>query len=133
MLRELQILQIRASQLSEKELRRAALWSAGFVFVAPAIVWLISYFGFPNHAVERPTWFDISVYVMALPLAPGFLVGGGLTSLIEHLSGSRSAAIDWSCMLVGFVVNWYLYFLIFSLWIGWRNKRKQQRAAAQRA
>jgi hypothetical protein len=126
-------LQIRASQLSEKELRRAALWSAALQVVIFAITSPISYITFHSNAGERPVWLDVYIFVVSLPLAPGFLVGGGIGDLIRHLSGYYGSIVNWIEEAVGIAVNWYLYFLIFSLWISWCNKRKQQRAAAQGA
>jgi hypothetical protein len=128
MLRRLQFL---ADKATEQELRRGALWSAALVLGIIAITWVVSYFAFYNKASDPPIWLDIFVFAISLPLALGYVTGSGIGRLITFASGSHAPIIYWIGLAIGFAVNWYLYFLIFSIWIHRRNNRKQQRAAAQ--
>ncbi len=112
---------------------RGAIWSAAFVFGIPAIAWAATSLLVHNPAGDAPRWLFIFIFVISLPLAPGYFVGGGISDLITFLSGSHATAIYWVGQAVSLGVNWYLYFLIFSIWIHWRNTRKQRRAAAEEA
>jgi hypothetical protein len=127
-------LQIRASQASEKELRRAALWSALLVLGIPAITFVI--YSFTRNPVdEGPRWLDIFTFAVSLPNAPGYLVAGGITRISWAIHGPP--LLDFALVVIStvsaFAVNWYLYFVLFAIWINRRNRAKEQRANAQGA
>jgi hypothetical protein len=124
-------LQIRASQASEKELRRAALWSAALVLGVPAISWLTTTVIVPNPALDAPRWLDLFIFVISLPLAPGFLLGGWISMIFWAHGGRFAPASIWIGAVLGLIINWYLYFVLFAIWISRRNRAKLQRAAAR--
>jgi hypothetical protein len=126
-------LQFLTDKPTDQELRRGALWSAAFVFGILAISLGMGYLAFGNNQNDAPMWFNVYIFTVALPLAPGLLVARAIKFAIEMASTSNAPIIVWIGPIVGLVFDLYLYFLIFSLWISWRNRRRQQRAAAEGA
>jgi hypothetical protein len=121
--------QNRAAELSEKELRLAAVCAALFVIAALALTHLV--FGWlPGKTLFGYRRYYAAVMALAtLPLLPGLIVGGGIGELVTYFGGHHETAVYWTSTLVGAWVNWYLYFLLFANFIRWRKKRKLPRPA----
>jgi hypothetical protein len=122
-------LQFRAQYATQRDLRRAALWSAALVLGVSMVTWIISHFASHYFGCDPPVWLDSSIFFISLPLVAGDLLVGSLARLFPYLLEIHPTMVDWVRMGVGIAINWYLYFLIFSFWLHYRNKKKQQRAA----
>jgi hypothetical protein len=125
--------QARAGELSEKELRRAAVWAAVFVIVVTAF----SYFMFlhlSGKTIEgRRLYYMLLMAATIAPLLPGLIVGGGIGELVTYFAGHHVTAAYWVSTLVGAWLNWYLYFLLFATFISWRKKKQHAARKTARA
>jgi hypothetical protein len=98
-----------------------AFWAFAFVLGLSAIVVCLMHL-FPQHNLTGTL--DV-VYISAvMPLVPGVIVGQIVFMNVQE-SGATYAVSMSSGMCTIFFVNWGLYFLLFSYFFHWRNKRKE--------
>jgi hypothetical protein len=121
--------QNRAAELSEKELRLAAVCAAIFVIAAMAISYAFFWRLNAKTIFGYRRYYLLFMAVVVAPLLPGLIVGGGIGDLVTYFGGHHETAVYWVSTLVGAWVNWYLYFLLFANFIRWRKKRNLARAA----
>ena len=119
-------IQFRAGHLPEKELCRAALWSAALVIGAMLIPWAAFRVLPPYRLFGMRRYYLAAMAATTLPLMPGLVVGGGFGSLVIFLTGNRGPLSYWVEEVVGIGVNWYLYFLLLLVWFGRRGRKRLQ-------
>lgn len=101
---------------------RGAFWAFTLVFGLSAIATYLMHLS-SGHSLTGAL--DV-VYISAvMPLVPGVIVGQIVFMNVQE-SGATYAVSMRSGFCTIFIVNWGLYFLLFSCFFHWRNKRKER-------
>jgi len=101
---------------------RAAFWAFTLVFGLAAIAASLLHFS-PGQTLTGGQ--DIAFKMVVIPLLPGMFAGTIVFMNVQE-SGAAYAVSIRSEQCAIFIVNGGLYFLLFSYFFHWRNKRKQR-------
>ena len=108
--------------ISKQAVYRGALWASVLVFgLSAASMCLLRLFPGPTLSGAS----DVAFKAMIIPLLPGLIAGQIVFMNVQESHAGYAAAI-WSEISVMIVLNWTLYFLLFTYFIHSRIQKKRR-------
>jgi len=101
---------------------RAAFWAFTLVIGLAAIAESLLHF-YPEQTLTGEP--EIAFNMVVIPLLPGMFAGRIVFMNVQESGAAYAVSIrSEQCAIL--IVNWGLYFLLFSYYLRWLNKRKQR-------